>query len=58
MILSHRRLRGSVRNYELTVKYVDRPLGFQPTEMRLPDALARSPDVVRDYFARWNLGVV
>ena len=42
--------------HELTVKYLDRPLGFLPDKLPLRDALTRGSDVVRAYFHQWKLG--
>ena len=55
-ILAHRRLPGRGLNYELTVKYVDKPLDFQPNKINLKDALVKGHAVTRDYFAKWHLG--
>ncbi|XRB07682.1 hypothetical protein NFJ02_32g82330 [Pycnococcus provasolii] len=55
-ILAHRRLPGRGLNYELTVKYVDRPIDFQPNKISLKDALVKGAATTRAYFAKWNLG--
>ena len=55
-VLAHKRLPGRGLNYELTVKYLDRPLGFLPDKLPLRDALTRGSDVVRAYFHQWKLG--
>ncbi|XRB16628.1 hypothetical protein RI054_13g64720 [Pseudoscourfieldia marina] len=55
-VLAHKRLPGRGLHYELTVKYLDRPLGFLPDKLSLRDALTRGRDVVRAYFHQWKLG--
>ena len=53
-IVSHRRGRGR-NNILLTVKYVDRPLGFHPAELSASDARRLSPDLVDSYLTRRRL---
>ena len=55
-ILAHRRLPGRGMQFELTVKWRHRPLGFQPTTIKLPEALLKGAAITRAYFAQWNLG--
>jgi len=57
-ILAHKRLRGRGLNYELTVKWLDKPLGHLPLTITLSDALIKGADVTRAYFKRWNLGII
>ncbi|XRB07649.1 hypothetical protein NFJ02_32g82000 [Pycnococcus provasolii] len=57
-IMAHKRLRGRGLDYELTVKWLDKPLGHLPLKVSLSDALIKGEAVTRAYFQRWNLGTI
>jgi len=54
-VLAHRRLPGRGGPLLLTVKYIDKPLDFEPSKLKLDEALKLGEHVVNDYLLRWKL---